>query len=137
MMHLISMEDLAGGSDKLADMHQRVISASLSALATVLDVLFGLNIGKADIDDSNNLPKNVSRTQDTTISCAKNMLSAHHNFFIYYEIQEFGYSDYATYSVLRSFIKNIPRVIGEEDVKTLSSTIFGTLQEKHSSCHTA
>ncbi|KAK9704946.1 hypothetical protein RND81_07G022000 [Saponaria officinalis] len=56
-----------------------VISASLSALATVLHVFFGLNIGKADIDESNSLSKDVSRTQDTTI-CGKNMLSSHHNF---------------------------------------------------------
>ncbi|KAL9224180.1 hypothetical protein vseg_000242 [Gypsophila vaccaria] len=131
-----NMADLAAASDELEDMHQRVISASLLALATLLDILFGLKSGKAVVDNSNSLPKNVSKARDRAISCAKNLLSAHRNFLDFLKSKS-PVIRTATYTVLRSYIKNIPEVISEEDVKALSPAILGALQEKDPSCHTA
>ncbi|XP_074269259.1 E3 ubiquitin-protein ligase listerin [Silene latifolia] len=131
-----SMADLAVASDELTEMHQRVISSSLLALATLIDVLLGLKSAKVSSDESNNLPKNALKAQDVAISSAKSLMSAHRNFQDFLKSHD-SVVRTATYTVLRSFVKNIPEVIGEEDVKALSPAILGALQEKDPSCHTA
>ncbi|KAJ6761857.1 E3 UBIQUITIN-PROTEIN LIGASE LISTERIN [Salix koriyanagi] len=76
--------------DELEEMHQQVISSSLLALATLIDVL--------------------SKTPAIRS---------------------------ATYSALKSFIKNIPDAFNEGNMKTLAAAILGAFQEKDPTCHSS
>ncbi|XP_021750254.1 E3 ubiquitin-protein ligase listerin-like [Chenopodium quinoa] len=129
------MADLAAASDELADMHQRVISSSLLALATLLDVLIGVQSEKPAIEDSNIQSTKFSKARDMAISSAKTLFVSHHYFLDFLKSESPAVRS-ATYAVLRSFVKNICEVFSE-DVKGLATAILGAFQEKDPSCHTA
>ncbi|KAJ8431978.1 hypothetical protein Cgig2_006475 [Carnegiea gigantea] len=130
-----SMSDLAAASDELAEMHQRVISSSLLALATLLDALVGMNSERLDIEGSNAERKHV-KVRAMAASSAKSLLVAHRHFLDFLR-SESPVIRSATYSALRSSIKNIPEVFSEGDVKDLSTAVLGAFQEKDPACHTA
>ncbi|KNA05184.1 hypothetical protein SOVF_192710 [Spinacia oleracea] len=130
------MADLATASDELVEMHPRVISSSLLALATLLDVLIGVQSEKPAAEDSNIQSTKGSKAQVMAISSAKTLFVSHHYFLDFLKSESPAVRS-ATYAVLRSFIKNIGDVFSEEDVKGLATAILGAFQEKDPSCHTA
>ncbi|KAL2933713.1 E3 ubiquitin-protein ligase listerin [Bienertia sinuspersici] len=120
----------------LASFECQVISSSLLALATLLDVLIGAKLEKPSFEDSNHQVKKVSKAQDMAISSAKSLFLSHH-YFLDFLKSESPVIRSATYTVLRSFIKNISEVFSEDDVKGLATTVLGAFQEKDRYCYVA
>ncbi|GAB4824288.1 hypothetical protein Ancab_007175 [Ancistrocladus abbreviatus] len=130
-----SMADIAAAPDELADMHERVISSSLLALATLLDVLVSVQAVRP-VDGATVETKHVSKAQATAIAFAEKLFSAQKYFLGFLKAQSPTVRS-ATYSLLRSYIKNVPQVYSEGDMKTLSTAILGAFHEVDSSCHSA
>ncbi|GAB2242261.1 hypothetical protein Droror1_Dr00019036 [Drosera rotundifolia] len=126
-----NMLDLAAASDELTEMHQQVISSSLLALATLLGALIGV---EKSIDNKSPEPKHVLKARATTISFAEKLFSAH-KFFLHFLRDKSLTIRSATYALLSSYVKNVPQVYGEGDMKTLASAILGAFQEVHPLCH--
>lgn len=120
----------------LCSVECQVISSSLLALATLLDVLIGVQSEKPAAEDSNIQSTKGSKAQVMAISSAKTLFVSHHYFLDFLKSESPAVRS-ATYAVLRSFIKNIGDVFSEEDVKGLATAILGAFQEKDPSCHTA
>ncbi|OAY73390.1 E3 ubiquitin-protein ligase listerin [Ananas comosus] len=129
-----ALSDKATPLDELEDMHQRVISSSLLAAATLVDILLG---GKLQCLDDENIvseQKNLSKVRTTTISSAENMFSQH-KYFLDFLKSKNPMVRSATYSVLTSYIKHIPHAFNEGSMKVTSPAILGAFQEKDASCH--
>ncbi|MQL94710.1 hypothetical protein Taro_027371, partial [Colocasia esculenta] len=123
-------------TDELEEMHQHVISSSLLAIATLIDVLLGT---KLQSDDSQNLKigvKGAAKARLIVISSAEKIFSTH-KFFLEFCKSKNPRVRSATYSILASYIKHIPHVFTEENIKPLSTTILGAFQEKDASCHSS
>lgn len=89
--------------------------------------------------DSDSLPaesKHASKARATAISFAEKLFTVHKYFVDLLKSQSPAIRS-ATFSVLRSFIKNVPQVIDEGNLKTLASVILGAFQEKDPSCHSS
>nr|POE66372.1 e3 ubiquitin-protein ligase listerin [Quercus suber] len=114
----------------------QVISSSLLALATLLDVLVSMQLERPDFDSLPAESKHASKARATAISFAEKLFTAHKYFVDLLKSQSPAIRS-ATFSVLRSFIKNVPQVINEGNLKTLASTILGAFQEKDPSCHSS
>ncbi|GMG98174.1 hypothetical protein Nepgr_000014 [Nepenthes gracilis] len=130
-----SMSNLAAASDELAEMHQQVISSSLLALATLLDVLIGID-HERPVGNSAVQQKHVPKARATAISFAEKLFSTQKYFLDFLSTQSPTIRS-ATYSLLRSFIKNVPQVYSEGDMKTLATAILGAFQEVHPLCHSS
>ncbi|RZC63169.1 hypothetical protein C5167_024930 [Papaver somniferum] len=129
-----TISDKATPVDELEEMHQRVISSSLLALATLLDILLvkqqsGLENVKAE-------PKNASKARATAVSSAEKIFSAH-KYLTEFLKSKSPVIRSATYSALGSFIKHIPEVINEGNMKIISAAILGSFQEKDPACHSS
>lgn len=111
-----------------------MISSSLLALATFLDILMGLEFEKQDFENTAAEPKKTSKARTTAITYAEKLFSAHKYFLDFLKSRSPAIRS-ATYSVLRSFIKNIPQAFNEGNMKTLATTILGSFQEKDPACH--
>lgn len=131
-----NMSDKAVALDELKEMHQQVISSSLLALATLLDVLVSMQLERPDFDSLPAESKHASKARATAISFAEKLFTVHKYFVDLLKSQSPAIRS-ATFSVLRSFIKNVPQVINEGNLKTLASTILGAFQEKDPSCHSS
>nr|XP_043619247.1 E3 ubiquitin-protein ligase listerin [Erigeron canadensis] len=125
-----SMSDKAVALDELQEMHQQVISSSLLALATLLDIL------TSEKGNSTSTNKHALKARSTAISHAEKLLSVHNSFtdFLKSHIPNIRS---AAYSLVRSCVKNIPHILNEANVKTLAPAILGAFQEKDSTCHSS
>lgn len=113
-----------------------MIYASLLALATLLDVLVCVQLERPGFENLTIEPKNASKAQATAISSAENLFTAHKYFVDFLKSQSPAIRS-AAFSVLRSFIKNIPQAFNEVNIKTLSGMILGAFQEKDPVCHSS
>lgn len=111
-----------------------MISSSLLALATLLDVLVCLNSERPGFENIRAEPKNASKARASAVAHAEKIFAANNHFLDFLKSQSPAIRS-ATYSVLRSFIKNIPHAINEGNIKILSAAILGSFQEKDSKCH--
>lgn len=130
-----SMSDKATPMDELEDMHQRVISSSLLAVATLLDILLAIRLRSNDSENVTSEQKLASKARIATICSAEKMFSMH-KFFLEFVKSKSSVVRSATYSVLVSFIKHIPNAL-EGNMKTVSAAILGVFQEKDASCHSS
>ncbi|XVF46152.1 hypothetical protein PTKIN_Ptkin03bG0003900 [Pterospermum kingtungense] len=131
-----NLSDKAVASDELQEMHQQVISSSLLALATLLDVLVSVQVDRPGFENVSTEPKHASKAKATAISFAEKLFSAHKCFLEFLKSESPAVRS-ATYSVLRSFIKNIPQAFNDGNMKTLATTILGAFQEKDPACHSS
>lgn len=111
-----------------------MISSSLLALATLIDILLCFHFDRPGFENITPEPKHVSKARETAISYAENLF-ANHKLFLDFLRSPSPAIRSATYTVLRSYIKNIPQVINEDKINTLSGAILGAFQEKDPACH--
>lgn len=114
----------------------QVISSSLLALATLLDVLVGMQPESPGLDSTTAPPKHASKARAVAISFAEKLFAAHKFFSDFLKYQSTAVRS-ATYSVLRSFIKNIPNAFDEGNKKTIAGMVLGAFQEKEPACHSS
>jgi hypothetical protein len=114
----------------------QVISGSLLALATLLDVLLSMQLERPGSENVAPEPKHASKAREIAISFAEKLFNAHKCFVDFLKSQSSSIRS-AAFSVLRSFIKNIPHTFNEGNIKTLSGTILGAFQEKDPACHSS
>ncbi|XWS74417.1 hypothetical protein CRYUN_Cryun02cG0214200 [Craigia yunnanensis] len=131
-----NLSDKAVALDELQEMHQQVISSSLLALATLLDVLFSVQIERPGFENVSTEPKHATKAKATAISFAEKLFSGHKCFLEFLKSQSPAVRS-ATYSVLRSFIKNIPQAFDDGNMKTLATAVLGAFQEKDPACHSS
>ncbi|OMO82940.1 Zinc finger, RING-type [Corchorus capsularis] len=131
-----NLSDKAIALDELQEMHQQVISSSLLALATLLDVLVSVQIERPGFESVSAEPKHASKARVTAISFSEKLFSTHKCFLEFLKSESPAIRS-ATYSVLRSFIKNIPQAFDEKNMKTLATAVLGAFQEKDPSCHSS
>ncbi|XP_020578179.1 E3 ubiquitin-protein ligase listerin [Phalaenopsis equestris] len=129
------MSDKATPMDELEDMHHRVISCSLTAIATLIDVLLKKEI-ETSSENITTEQKLASRARITVTSAAEKLFSVH-NFFLDFFKHKNPAVRSATYSVLTIYIKKIPHAYNEVNMKSLSAAILGAFQEKDISCHSS
>lgn len=114
----------------------QVISGSLLALTTLLDVLVSMQLERPGFENVAAEPKHASKAREIAISCAEKLFSAHKYFVDFLKSQSSSIRS-AAFSALRSFIKNIPHAFNEGNIKTLSGIILGAFQEKDPACHSS
>ncbi|KAJ0978328.1 hypothetical protein J5N97_013802 [Dioscorea zingiberensis] len=128
-----SMSDKATPLDELEEIHKRVIASSLFAVASLIDVLLSTpqnhESKNADTDQ-----KFASKARKKIVSHAEQMFSVHKYFLEFLKSRKPEVRS-AAYSILASFIKHIPHVFNEGNMKTLSAAILGAFQEKDVLCH--
>lgn len=113
-----------------------MISSSLLALATLLDVLVGMQLERPGLGSTTGPPKHASKARAVAISFAEKLFAAHNFFSDFLKSQSIAVRS-ATYSILRSFIKNIPNAFDEGNKKTLAGMVLGAFQEKDPACHSS
>ncbi|KAK8946965.1 E3 ubiquitin-protein ligase listerin [Platanthera zijinensis] len=130
-----AMSDKATPMDELEDMHHRVISSSLLAVATLIDILLSneLETSSENISIDNIL---ASKVRMTITTLAEKLFSMH-NYFLDFLKHKSPAIRSATYSALTIYIKNIPHAYNEGNMKFLSAAILGSFQEKDISCHSS
>ncbi|XP_020522309.1 E3 ubiquitin-protein ligase listerin isoform X2 [Amborella trichopoda] len=133
-----AMSDKAVPKDELVEMHQRVISSSLLALATLIDIILGMKFQRSDTESATSERKNSAKAKAAVAAAAivETMFTTHKRFLEILKSPSPGVRS-ATYTVLGSFIKHVPHVFGEGDMKVISSTILGSFQEKDPTCHSS
>lgn len=133
-----SLSDKTIASDELEEMYQQVVSSSLLALATLLDVFVSGQFEKSDSDNMIGESKHAvkARAMTVAVSSADKLFSTHKYFLDFLKSQRPAIRS-ATYSVLRSYIKNIPDVVNKGDMKSLAATILGAFQERNPVCHSS
>ncbi|KAK3218984.1 hypothetical protein Dsin_012954 [Dipteronia sinensis] len=131
-----NLSDKAVALDELEEMHRQVISSSLLALATLLDVLICEQLGRPGFENITAEPKHASKARTIAVSSAEKLFSAHKYFQDFLKSQSPAIRS-ATYSVLRSFIKNIPHAFNEGNMKTIATSILGAFQENNPVCHSS
>ncbi|KAK3022274.1 hypothetical protein RJ639_045381, partial [Escallonia herrerae] len=130
------MSDKAVALDELQEMHQQVISSSLQALATLLDVVVCLHLERPGFENISSEPKHASKARATATSYAEKLFSVHKCYLDFLKSQSPAIRS-ATYSVLTSYIKNIPHAFNERNMKVLGTAILGAFQEKDPACHSS
>ncbi|KAL5757043.1 hypothetical protein ACOSP7_021464 [Xanthoceras sorbifolium] len=131
-----SLSDKAVAVDELEEMHRQVISSSLLALATLLDVLVCEQLRRPGFENITAEPKHASKARTNAVSSAEKLFSAHKYFLDFLKSQSPAIRS-ATYSVLRSFIKNIPHAFNEANMKTITTSILGAFMENNHVCHSS
>ncbi|KAI3676180.1 hypothetical protein L1987_85781 [Smallanthus sonchifolius] len=127
-----SMSDKAVALDELQEMHQQVISASLVALATLIDILTNEKHG---LENSSSEQKHTLKARSAAISHAEKLLSVHKCLDFLKSHSSAIRS--AAYSLVGSCVKNIPHALNEANIKTLAPAILGAFQEKVPTCHSS
>ncbi|XP_038895284.1 E3 ubiquitin-protein ligase listerin isoform X5 [Benincasa hispida] len=133
-----TLSDKAVAKDELEEMHQQVISSTLLALATLIDVLVSVRFERSGTGKSSGETKHASksRSRETAISFAEKLFTEH-KYFIDLLKSKSTIVRSATYTVLRSLVKNIPHAFKEQNMKTIAGSILGAFQEKDPSCHSS
>ncbi|KAL2488571.1 E3 ubiquitin-protein ligase [Forsythia ovata] len=133
-----SLSDKTIASDELEEMHQQVVSTSFLALATLLDVFVSGQFERSDSENRIGESKHAAkaRAMAMAVSSAEKLFSTHKYFLDFLKSQSPAIRS-AAYSVLRSFIKNIPDVVNKGDMKSIAVTILGSFQERNPACHSS
>ncbi|XBH75084.1 hypothetical protein VPH35_101901 [Triticum aestivum] len=131
-----ALSDKVTPTDELEDMHHRVISSSLLAMATLIDILLGVKLKSNGGESANTESKSHLKVRSATLSSAEAALSMHKYFIDFLKSKSAAIRS-ATYTLLTSYIKYVPHVFNEEAMKILSSTILGAFNEKDPLCHSA
>ncbi|CAH9129291.1 unnamed protein product [Cuscuta epithymum] len=126
-----SMSEKMTALDELEEMHRQVTISSLFALATLLDIVIGTQYERPASEAE---LKRVTKARDIAISYAEKFFSTQKCFLDFLKSQIPAIRS-AVYSVIRSFIQNVPSVIDEANIKNLAPVILGAFQEKEPSCH--
>lgn len=113
-----------------------MISSSILALATLLDILVCVQSERPGFENLATASKHALKARVTAISYAEKLFSAHKYFLDFLKSQSPAIRS-ATYSALKSFIKNIPHAFNEGNMKTLAAAILGAFKEKDPSCHSS
>ncbi|PWA65835.1 Armadillo-like helical [Artemisia annua] len=128
-----SMSEKAVALDELQEMHQQVISSSLLALATLLDILTSNKHGSENLSSE---PKHALKAKSTAISHAEKLLLAHKCFVDFLKSNNSAIRS-AAYTLVRSCVENIPHAFDEANIKILAPAILGAFQEKDPTCHSS
>ncbi|KAJ3676469.1 hypothetical protein LUZ60_003881 [Juncus effusus] len=126
-----SLSDKSTPQDELEDMHQRIISSSLLAIATLIDVILGIKLHKNPNNNENNL-----KIKLTIISSAETLFSTH-KYFLNFLKSKIPTIRSATYSLLTSYMNQIPQLFNESNIKTISQQILSSFQDKDPICHSS
>lgn len=129
-----SMSDKATPSDELEEMYFRVISTSLLAVATLVDILYGMQLQRLGFDNVTYEPKNASKARESVKSSVERIFFGHQHFVEFLKSQSPAVRS-ATYAVMGSFIKHMPHLFNEKNMKTVSLSVLGAFQEKDPTCH--
>ncbi|XP_027331618.1 E3 ubiquitin-protein ligase listerin [Abrus precatorius] len=129
-----NLSDKAAATDELEEIYQQVISSTLLALATLLDVLICLQQERPGFENINAEPKHASKARVAAVSYAEKLFKDHKYFLDFLKSQR-PIIRSATYSVLKSLIKNMPQAINDGNIKTLAGAILGAFNEKDPTCH--
>jgi len=111
-----------------------VISSTLLALASLLDVLITPQQEQPAFEKITTEPKHASKARVTAVSFGEKLLIDHKHFLDFLKSQRPTIRS-ATYTVLKSFIKNMPHAITEGNIKSLAGAILGAFNEKDPTCH--
>ncbi|XP_010446177.1 PREDICTED: E3 ubiquitin-protein ligase listerin-like [Camelina sativa] len=130
-----NLSDKALASDELEEMYQQMISSSLVALATLLDILLR-EPDKASSANVNSESKLASKARALAISAAEKLFSFHKCFLNFLKSGSPSIRS-ATYSLLSSFIKNVPEVFGEDNIRCLAPALLGVFRENNPTCHSS
>ncbi|XP_013682421.2 E3 ubiquitin-protein ligase listerin-like [Brassica napus] len=130
-----NLSDKALASDELEEMYQQMMSSSLRALATLLDILLH-EPNKAGSESVNAESKLASKARRVATSSAAKLFSFHKCFLNFLKSESSSIRS-ATYSLLSSFIKNVPEVFSEGDVRCLAPALLGVFRETSPICHSA
>nr|XP_027187689.1 E3 ubiquitin-protein ligase listerin isoform X2 [Cicer arietinum] len=131
-----SLSDKAVAMDELEEMYQQVISSTLLALATLLDVLICPQQEQPAFENITTEPKHATKARVAAVSFGEKFLTDHRNFLDFLKSQRPAIRS-ATYSVLKSFIKNMPQAITEANIKSIAGAILGAFNEKDPTCHSS
>lgn len=116
----------------------QVLSSSLLALASLLDVFIGTYLQRPASENgsaSDGLDlKNAAKASSGAISAAERICHTHKYF---QEILKSRSSRVRSgvYQVLLSFVRYVPRVFSEGEMKIPASIVLGSFQEKDPTCH--
>ncbi|XP_020237904.1 E3 ubiquitin-protein ligase listerin isoform X2 [Cajanus cajan] len=129
-----NLSDKAAATDELEEIYQQVISSTLLALATLLDVLICVQQERPGFENITTEPKHASKARVAAVAFAEKLFKDHKYFLDFLRSQRPTIRS-ATYSVLKSLIKNIPQAINDANIKTVSGAILGAFNEKDPTCH--
>ncbi|KAK7300853.1 hypothetical protein RJT34_11704 [Clitoria ternatea] len=129
-----NLSDKATALDELEEIYQQVISSTLLALATLLDVLICLQQERPGFENITTEPKHASKAREAAVSFAEKLFKDHKYFLDFLKSQRSTIRS-ATYSLLKSLIKNMPHAINDGNIKALSGAILGAFHEKDPTCH--
>ncbi|KAL2317406.1 hypothetical protein Fmac_031282 [Flemingia macrophylla] len=129
-----NLSDKAAATDELEEIYQQVISSTLLALATLLDVLICLQQERPGFENITTEPKHASKARVAAVSFAEKLFKDH-KYFLHFLRSQSPTIRSATYSVLKSLIKNIPQAVNDANMKTVAGAILGAFNEKDPTCH--
>ncbi|KAK7372192.1 hypothetical protein VNO80_05564 [Phaseolus coccineus] len=129
-----NLSDKAVATDELDEIYQQVISSTLLALATLLDVLICLQQERPGFENITAEPKHASKARVAAVSFTEKLFKDHKYFHDFLRSQKPSIRS-ATYSVLKSLIKNMPQAINDGNLKTVAGAILGAFNEKDPICH--
>ncbi|GLJ37723.1 hypothetical protein SUGI_0766400 [Cryptomeria japonica] len=135
-----TISDKTAPTEELEEMHQRVVSSSMLALASLLDVLLGPPLQRTT-SENGSLPigldsKNGAKVRSVAIAATDKIFHTH-NFFQEFLKSRNSRVRSAVYQVFASFLKYIPQVVSEGNMKILAGAILGSFQEKDPNCHSS
>ncbi|XP_028768908.1 E3 ubiquitin-protein ligase listerin [Neltuma alba] len=129
-----NLSDKAAALDELEEMYQQVISSSLLALAALFDVLISLQQERSGLQNISAEPKHASKAREAAVSFAEKLLTDQKYFLDFLKSTSPAIRS-ATYSVLKSIIRNMPQACSNGNLKTLAGAILGAFNEKEPICH--
>ncbi|QCE01031.1 stearoyl-CoA desaturase [Vigna unguiculata] len=128
-----NLSDKAVATDELDEIYQQVISSTLLALATLLDVLICLQ-QRPGFENVTTEPKHASKARAAAVSFTEKLFKDHKYFHDFLRSERPSIRS-ATYSVLKSLIKNMPQAINDGNLKSVAGAILGAFNEKDPTCH--
>ncbi|KAJ4772899.1 E3 ubiquitin-protein ligase listerin [Rhynchospora pubera] len=131
-----ALSDKAIPTDELEHMHQRIISSSLLAMATLIDILLGVKLQRNHENLSDEEPKGLSKVKTSTILSAETLFTSHKSFLDFFKSKAPAIRS-ATYTLMTSYIKHIPDVLNDGTMKMVSPAILCSFQEKNTVCHSS
>ncbi|KAJ3688315.1 hypothetical protein LUZ61_017479 [Rhynchospora tenuis] len=131
-----ALSDKAIPIDELEHMHQRIISSSLLAIATLIDILLGVKLQRNNENLRDEEPKGLSKVKTSTILSAETLFTSHKSFLDFFKSKAPAIRS-ATYTLLTSYIKHVPNVLSDGTMKMVSPAILGSFQEKDTVCHSS
>lgn len=111
-----------------------MISSSLLALAALFDVLISLQQERSGLENDSAETKHASKAREAAVSFAEKLLTDHKYFLDFLKSTSPAIRS-ATYSVLKSIIRNMPQDFINGNLKTFAGVILGAFNEKEPTCH--